>query len=329
MTGPEPAREAHLRAIVSLGQTELETADDLVRQAAKRLDIILRSPSELLTPARSMSEMRSDGYPFSAMSDRIKRKTQTSHTHHLSRNSCRLPQNRHCSRASATSILSTGILPTPVKSSASSTSLAAEQASPDRLHTSSPPRDTATSSLRRVQARAVVEDPTARDEPVWPSIRQWSVRRSTPRAEDTFADPPSTSSLLRTPILIEADPHPQLESSTKSDDTLTPLLSDRNAKSPIIRPNASSPNLRLKPEITSLRSQQSSSSLLLRNAQSNIAPIDPSLAAAELASALTKHVTCSVCSAKGVNFPECRRCGMRFCSRGCRVGEKGAGDGKR
>lgn len=57
--------------------------------------------------------------------------------------------------------------------------------------------------------------------------------------------------------------------------------------------------------------------------------MDPTLAAAELASALTKHVCCSVCAAKGVNFPECRKCGMRFCSRDCRVGQAGAGDGKR
>ncbi|OXB38686.1 hypothetical protein J007_01496 [Cryptococcus neoformans] len=60
-----------------------------------------------------------------------------------------------------------------------------------------------------------------------------------------------------------------------------------------------------------------------------IAPIDPVLAAAEMSSALTKHVVCSVCGMKGVNFPECRKCGLRFCSRGCRVGEDRAGNGKR
>ncbi len=75
------------------------------------------------------------------------------------------------------------------------------------------------------------------------------------------------------------------------------------------------------------RSQASSASLLGGDVE--IAQIDPTLAAAELASALTKHVCCSVCATKGVNFPECRKCGMRFCSRDCRVGEQGAGDGKR
>jgi len=60
-----------------------------------------------------------------------------------------------------------------------------------------------------------------------------------------------------------------------------------------------------------------------------VASIDPELAALELASALTKHVTCSVCGAGGVNFPNCRKCGLTFCSRKCRVDEKGAGDGKK
>lgn len=60
-----------------------------------------------------------------------------------------------------------------------------------------------------------------------------------------------------------------------------------------------------------------------------VAAIDPELAALELASALTKHVTCSVCSANGVNFPNCRKCGLTFCSRKCRVDEAGAGDGRK
>ncbi|ODO07652.1 hypothetical protein L198_01233 [Cryptococcus wingfieldii CBS 7118] len=60
-----------------------------------------------------------------------------------------------------------------------------------------------------------------------------------------------------------------------------------------------------------------------------IMPIDPALAEAERRSALTKNVKCGVCMMKGVNFPECRRCGMTFCGRECRVGEEKAGNGKR
>nr|XP_018265091.1 uncharacterized protein I303_03274 [Kwoniella dejecticola CBS 10117]OBR87249.1 hypothetical protein I303_03274 [Kwoniella dejecticola CBS 10117] len=60
-----------------------------------------------------------------------------------------------------------------------------------------------------------------------------------------------------------------------------------------------------------------------------INPIDPELAKAELSSALTKHVTCGVCGMEGVNFPECRKCGLTFCSRECRVGEDKAGNGKK
>jgi hypothetical protein len=57
--------------------------------------------------------------------------------------------------------------------------------------------------------------------------------------------------------------------------------------------------------------------------------IDPELAAAELRSALTKKVVCGVCGIQGVNFPNCRKCEMTFCSRSCRVDEKKGGDGKR
>lgn len=57
--------------------------------------------------------------------------------------------------------------------------------------------------------------------------------------------------------------------------------------------------------------------------------IDPELAAAELRSALTKKVVCGVCGIQGVNFPNCRKCEMTFCSRACRVDEKKGGDGKR
>ncbi|WVQ71350.1 hypothetical protein IAR50_000878 [Cryptococcus sp. DSM 104548] len=65
------------------------------------------------------------------------------------------------------------------------------------------------------------------------------------------------------------------------------------------------------------------------SANDAIMPIDPALAEAELRSALTKHVECGVCAMKGVNLPECRKCGMTFCGRECRVGEDKAGNGKR
>ncbi|ORX35479.1 hypothetical protein BD324DRAFT_633004 [Kockovaella imperatae] len=75
--------------------------------------------------------------------------------------------------------------------------------------------------------------------------------------------------------------------------------------------------------------RRTTSSAFLTPDQANIAPIDKCLADAELASALTKQVSCSVCGAQGVNFPECRKCGLHFCSRQCRIGEHGAGDGKK
>ena len=91
---------------------------------------------------------------------------------------------------------------------------------------------------------------------------------------------------------------------------------------------SSSRSLHSRSSSSNMPSKPPSSDLLLPRFP-QIANIDPSLAAAELASTLTTHVCCSVCTAKGVNFPECRKCGMRFCSRGCRVGVAGGGDGKR
>ena len=60
-----------------------------------------------------------------------------------------------------------------------------------------------------------------------------------------------------------------------------------------------------------------------------IAPLDDESAAVEAASQLNTYSSCAVCSVQGVNLPKCPRCGLAFCSRVCRVGEAGAGDGKR
>lgn len=56
-------------------------------------------------------------------------------------------------------------------------------------------------------------------------------------------------------------------------------------------------------------------------------PLDAALAAAEASSSLTRKHECKVCGKKGVNYPSCRKCGDTFCSRDCRVGVEGGGDG--
>ena len=98
---------------------------------------------------------------------------------------------------------------------------------------------------------------------------------------------------------------------------------------PKLRHTRSSPVLYAHHPLVRAAQDSRTSSAFLTPEQANIAPIDRALAEAELASALTKQVKCSVCGAEGVNFPECRKCGLHFCSRECRIGVQGAGDGKR
>lgn len=56
--------------------------------------------------------------------------------------------------------------------------------------------------------------------------------------------------------------------------------------------------------------------------------LDPQLRQLEMDSKVTMASRCDVCGTEGVNLPACPRCGIRFCSRECRVGELAAGDGK-
>jgi hypothetical protein len=56
--------------------------------------------------------------------------------------------------------------------------------------------------------------------------------------------------------------------------------------------------------------------------------LDPQLRLLEMSSKVTRMAACSVCGTEGVNLPECPRCRLLFCSRGCRIGEDAAGDGK-
>ena len=305
MTSAEDVRQGHFRAIVTLGHTGLESADDLVRQAAKRLDIIIRSPVDILVPASSSSGATGDGYPFPTMTSRAKVRAKHHHVRDQSKSSTRLAHRRQRSNTSLASELSLGILPTPVKSSASTASLSTEQWSPTHLETSNPFHDTALDTLKRVQARSTSDVQGLRDESGWTSISNWSMRRSKPSIRNIFSTPKH-----------------RVDTSDGTGDTLESLLSDASPPSSPHPLAASLPR-----SITSIPPHQSSSSLLV--AHPDIANIDPALAAAELASALTTHVLCSVCAAQGINFPACRRCGMRFCSRECRVDEKGAGNGKK
>lgn len=180
-------------------------------------------------------------------------------------------------------------LMTPVKSSASLTSLSCDSPLIDNAHNSS-----AVNALRRVQRR---QDKLQRNLSTnsAPDAGWWPASNNNP-SRVTVPSPPWKK--LSTP------PSPTEAKKTRSQSVVsTPELR---------RPSSSSPpgRRRLPFEPTEA-----------------VASIDPELAALELSSALTKHVTCSVCGADGVNFPNCRKCGLTFCSRPCRI--DGAGNGKR
>lgn len=194
-------------------------------------------------------------------------------------------------------------LMSPVKSSASLASLAFDSPIVESTPTSF--RHGAVSALRDIQQLqrshlSTRETPSTSKQPWWSTPEGWSM--STPR---------------------------QTVQRKSSDETQGPARprefeSVKEAKQPQLRIIASSPQL----HSDSPMSPPSRRRLPFEPKEA-VASLDPQLAALELASALTKHVQCGVCSADGVNFPNCRKCGLTFCSRPCRISETGAGNGKR
>lgn len=267
-----------------MGPCGLELPDDLIRQAYRRLNVILKSTGGSPLPVAEL-----DAYPFPL--------TPGGKT--------------HSRRMSGVSVLSTADsvlqsslrLMTPAKSTVSLTSLSCDNPTIDKL----PRRETppALRSLRDIQStQRRITDRRASTSPEtnawWPSLTNWTMTSSSSRADLTATSPEEQNSHLSPPRAVSA----------------------RKPTPTNLRAVASSPELNLK-------SPPSNRRRLPFEPSQAVASIDPELAALELASALTKHVKCSVCGADGVNFPNCRKCGLTFCSRSCRVDEAGAGNGKR
>ncbi|CAK9783523.1 unnamed protein product [Cutaneotrichosporon oleaginosum] len=197
-------------------------------------------------------------------------------------------------------------LMSPVKSSASLASLAFDSPVMETNHSAF--RQGALSSLRNIQQsqhraqRAQEPPPSTPKQPWWPPLERWSMaasRQVVPRTPSNESE--------------QCPTRPREFESVKTE-----------VKKPQLRIIASSPQLYHQSPMSPTSRRR-----LPFEPKEAVASIDPELAALELASALTKHVQCSVCGADGVNFPNCRKCGLTFCSRPCRINETGAGNGKR
>lgn len=186
-------------------------------------------------------------------------------------------------------------LMTPVKSSASLTSLNCGSPLIDSPHDA----QSAVNALRRVQRRQDklqrnMSTTSTPDAAWWPTLNHWPL---SPR--------------------VTVPPSPGKKPSAPSSPSGAQAIQKARSHSVVSTPEMRRPSSSSPPERRRLPFEPTEA----------VASIDPELAALELSSALTKHVTCSVCGADGVNFPNCRKCGLTFCSRPCRIG--GAGNGKR
>lgn len=351
MTTSSPLSEHHFRHILALHPTGLETADALVKQASKRLDILSRTGEAAVftPPTAGERDTKVGGYPFPRMDSlsppTVKSSARKSNSRHGSaaytvrslsdqRDTVRAPrtseangntirvsnkkgESRHTRTASRLSAMSTWstqsrFLTIPNKSSLS---LASVQVSPVDIEVE--PVSVETSFNGGSAAVDVLKRVERSDLDLRRHMEMW------------FASPVEGDQVGQCSM-----PHSQDHSLSPPEDTflsITPKPSTKTTEQQrySLRPAASSPNLGaiFLNSPPPLRPAQSSLHLISKaHSDVNMTP-DPVLAAAELASALTQKMKCGACGGEGVNFPECRKCGGRFCSRACRVGERGEGHG--
>lgn len=185
-------------------------------------------------------------------------------------------------------------------------------------------QDTVADSLSRVRHKYSAPRASDKDvdaEGLWVSLRKyWRPQRSQSHAQQppTQLDDDLTPRMAPRPEPPTASPG--LEASIRS-----PLGRLASVRSPSLHARAQS-----SPELPALIA----SGAMLRKprdwqAQPALAPLATELRQAEERSKMTQTMTCSVCNKHGVNYPKCMRCGLAFCSRECRIGVDGAGDGKK
>ncbi|WVQ85745.1 hypothetical protein IAT38_007912 [Cryptococcus sp. DSM 104549] len=318
MTSHGVQAEGYFRAVAMTHPIGLEIADDLITQAGKRLRIFTSTPRD---------ETGSAGFPFPFTAQNLSPDSRVIPGTGAS------PGRRRAShqarKPSISSVLSTvsppRMMSQPTKSSASLAALATDWEDGVQSPVLELGDDAcAVSTLKRVQAKAVADDPVEdevqQDDSRWPSLNGW--RMSPPSAELQASQPLATAPR---PVGRRTSTSAAMEHGQNIPQLNTISVSPAHT----LRPVASSP------QISSLRSSEpaprtaGSRRQLPFEPTEAVAPIDPALAAAELSSALTKHVECGVCGMRGVNFPNCRKCGLTFCSRACRVDDDKAGNGKR
>ncbi|WVR05550.1 hypothetical protein IAU60_002569 [Kwoniella sp. DSM 27419] len=343
MTSRDVQAEGYFRNVVAASPTGSELADDLIRHAAKRLDILSSTPKD---------EKRHEGFPFPAQApDRYLSPPKTSRdkSPQSKRQSPSAKHRRLSSTSSVKSNLSTlsfsDILCAPIKGapSVASLTLTSDAVAEAISLKFSEEEDGALSTLRRIHAKsmsdlsaAIREDEEGEEEdatPSYPSLNGWKMSPPETSLSIPTDSPFGTSHASQRTIIPDRartgdsfnDPAGSF-GSRRFDEAGAPPVGS-------LRPIASSPQFGTLRRASKLSDTGTTASTPRRRLPfeptGEIATIDPALAAAELSSALTKHVTCGVCGGQGVNFPECRKCGLTFCSRDCRVGEDKAGNGKK
>ncbi|WWC60676.1 uncharacterized protein I303_103251 [Kwoniella dejecticola CBS 10117] len=339
MTSQDIESENYFRKVIANQPTGLEAADDLIRQAAKRLDILTSTPRD---------EDRISSFPFPAVpTTKNLSPPEQSSVASLSppkmqsrRRKSAGNHSRQASTSSVASISASRIMPTTLKSRPSGASLCSVyDGTSEPLTVQLSDNDCAISTLKRIhkQSKADLAEINAQeqsrlqfDQPIYPSLNGWKLSPPTSASPSPPLGLGLSQASQRTIIPSrESDIQPTAETRTHKDAGVSPTNT--------LRAVSSSPQFRtLQLSATEKPSFASTTDLTARRilpfeptSDQAINPIDPELAKAELSSALTKHVTCGVCGMEGVNFPECRKCGLTFCSRECRVGEDKAGNGKK
>ncbi|CED83859.1 serine threonine kinase receptor associated protein [Phaffia rhodozyma] len=152
---------------------------------------------------------------------------------------------------------------------------------------------------------------------VFPAPSKRNVIVPTQSSDDNRLTPPVTPS-------TKLKPKPALSISTEP---LSPNISDSSPQplSPLLPPSPLSSRSVVSSPASSTRRVHEVTRLTKFGDQS----LDPQLRQLEMDSKVTMASFCDVCGTEGVNLPACPKCHIRFCSRQCRIGELGAGDGKR